>query len=214
MLKSWPAGNADGGRLPGWTTTAKERYRAIEDRSCPAHRHLDLRDGKLRKEDGLRRDCPQHEIGVNAEKTATVQQGPASQRVREVCAFPQLTFYYQRLLKNFAGNFNLLNRALVSPLVKGNLNFDRLCLLDIEDSDDAISAVFSQQLRGTSGDTYMVEGLQPERQTVPEFDFEVAVWPKKKYQNVGRFPDLLARSVPPVMTPETSTWNQKRRTVA
>ncbi|KRZ00970.1 hypothetical protein T4C_12436 [Trichinella pseudospiralis] len=69
-------------------------------------------------------------------------------------------------------------------------------------------------LRGTSGDTYMVEGLQPERQTVPEFDFEVAVWPKKKYQNVGRFPDLLARSVPPVMTPETSTWNQKRRTVA
>ncbi|KRY64842.1 hypothetical protein T4B_5809, partial [Trichinella pseudospiralis] len=44
-----------------------------------------------------------HEIGVNAEKTATVQQGPASQRVREVCAFPQLTFYYQRLLKNFAG---------------------------------------------------------------------------------------------------------------
>ncbi|KRY64548.1 hypothetical protein T4A_2051, partial [Trichinella pseudospiralis] len=40
----------NGGRLPGWTTTAKERYRAIEDRSCPAHRHLDLRDGKLRKE--------------------------------------------------------------------------------------------------------------------------------------------------------------------
>ncbi|KRY64392.1 hypothetical protein T4D_8128, partial [Trichinella pseudospiralis] len=86
-----------------------------------------------------------HEIGVNAEKTATVQQGPATQRVREACAFPQLTFHYQRLLKNFAGNFNLLNRALVSPLVIGNLNFDRLCLLDIEDSDDAISAVFSQQ---------------------------------------------------------------------
>ncbi|KRX93377.1 hypothetical protein T4E_7001 [Trichinella pseudospiralis] len=37
-------------RLPGWTATAKERYRAIEDRSCPAHRHLDSRDGKLRKE--------------------------------------------------------------------------------------------------------------------------------------------------------------------
>ncbi|KRY70318.1 hypothetical protein T4A_10361 [Trichinella pseudospiralis] len=107
-------------------------------------------------------------------------------------------------------NFNLLNRALVSPLVTGKLNLDRPCLLDMEGSDDAISAVLSQEyeqdtpagnhvcqlVTNKSKDQLLryakeVLALDLEGQvarcleTVAEFDFEVAVWPKKKYQNVG-----------------------------
>ncbi|KRZ82575.1 Retrovirus-related Pol polyprotein from transposon opus [Trichinella sp. T8] len=110
----------------------------------------------------------QHGIGTDPEKTAAVQKWPTPQCVREVRQFLGLASYYRRFVSYFAGvvnplhaltkkgekwlwrlkeevTFTRLKEALVSPPILGHPDFDRTFLLDVDESEDAVRAVLSQQ---------------------------------------------------------------------
>ncbi|KRZ50459.1 Retrovirus-related Pol polyprotein from transposon 17.6 [Trichinella nativa] len=109
----------------------------------------------------------QHGIGTDPEKTAAVQEWPRPRCVKEVQQFMGLASHYRRFVRNFAsiaGPLHKLTRkgqrwswgpeqevaltelksVLSSPPILSHPQFDQPFLLDVDVSEDALGAVFSQ----------------------------------------------------------------------